>query len=147
MNDLELRELQKNGRIGRIKVENTTDNGKSFGMIMIPSSLSRNETILLAAALETVDRVGPCIAEIKLIEIKDVRHAKMDKIKERALELMKKWKENAPESSALTDELAKEMEPRVGKYNDVEVGPTAMEEEEVILVEGRADIITYSESE
>lgn len=141
MNDLELRELQKNGRIGRIKVENTTDNGKSFGMIMIPSSLSRNETILLAAALETVDRVGPCIAEIKLIEIKDVRHAKMDKIKERALELMKKWKENAPESSALTDELAKEMEPRVGKYNDVEVGPTAMEEEEVILVEGRADII------
>ncbi len=141
MNDLELRELQKNGRIGRIKVENNTENGKSFGIITIPSSLSRNETILLAAALESVDRVGPCIAEIKLIEIKDVRHAKMDKIKERALELMKKWKENAPESGALTDELAKEIEPRVIKWNDIEVGPLAIEEEEVILVEGRADII------
>ena len=141
MNDLELRELQKNGRIGRIKVENNTENGKSFGIITIPSSLSRNETILLAAALESVDRVGPCIAEIKLIEIKDVRHAKMDKIKERALELMKKWKENAPESSALTDELAKEIEPRVIKWNDIEIGPEALEAEEVILVEGRADII------
>ena len=61
--DLDLRELQKTGRIGRIEVNINSKYGKSSGNILIPSSLDKIETSILAAALETIDRVGPCISK------------------------------------------------------------------------------------
>ena len=89
--DLDLRDLQKSGRIGRIEVENESKEGVSEGIIKVPSSLTRKETALLAATIETVSRVGPCEAEINLIEIRDVRDTKRKKIIERAAELLKEW--------------------------------------------------------
>ena len=77
--DLDLRDLQKSGRIGRIEVETEAQEGVSKGIIKIPSSLTRKETALLAATVETVSRVGPCEAEISLIEIRDVRERKRKK--------------------------------------------------------------------
>src|SRR3989338_5359159 len=62
--ELDLRELQKNGRIGRIEVDLQSRGGRSMGKIKLPSSLDMVETCILAAALETVDRVGPCEARI-----------------------------------------------------------------------------------
>ena len=38
---LDLRELQKTGRIGRIKVDMTNKSGKTKGEVIIPSSLDR----------------------------------------------------------------------------------------------------------
>ncbi|MHA1257168.1 MAG: DNA primase DnaG, partial [Promethearchaeota archaeon] len=73
--DLDLRDLQKSGRIGRIEVDNESKEGISEGIIRIPSSLTRKETALLAATVETVSRVGPCEAEIELIDIRDVRES------------------------------------------------------------------------
>ena len=58
--DLDLRDLQKSGRIGRIEVITKAKEGVSTGIIKIPSSLTRKETALLAATVETVSRVGPC---------------------------------------------------------------------------------------
>ncbi|MHA1199275.1 MAG: DNA primase DnaG, partial [Candidatus Heimdallarchaeaceae archaeon] len=55
--NLDIRELQKTGRIGRINVELRSIRGKTSGKIFIPTSLSRMETAILAATLETVDRV------------------------------------------------------------------------------------------
>ena len=60
--ELDLRDLQKGGRIGRIEVEVLSKMGKSEGTIMIPSSLDQIETAVLAASLETIDRIGPCKA-------------------------------------------------------------------------------------
>src|SRR3989344_4891899 len=60
--DLELRELQRTGRIGRIEVYITSSHAKSSGKIIIPSSLDASETALIAAAIETIERVGPCNA-------------------------------------------------------------------------------------
>ncbi|HIH24355.1 TPA: DNA primase, partial [Candidatus Woesearchaeota archaeon] len=63
-NDLELRELQRSGRIGRIEVNVTAKQGKSAGEIIIPSSLDKAETAIVAAALEIIQRIGPCNAKI-----------------------------------------------------------------------------------
>ena len=93
--DLDLRDLQKSGRIGRIEVDNESKDGISEGVIKIPSSLTRKETALLAATVETVSRVGPCEAEIELIDIRDVRESKRKQIIERAAELLKKWDQNS----------------------------------------------------
>ena len=74
--ELDLRELQKNGRIGRIEVDLAGKEGRSLGLIKIPSSLDMVETCIIAAALETVDRVGPCEASIKVGKIEDTRNSK-----------------------------------------------------------------------
>ena len=57
--ELDLRDLQKSGRIGRIEVDIDSRKGKSEGEIVIPSSLDQVETAILASGLETVDRIGP----------------------------------------------------------------------------------------
>ena len=74
--DLELRELQRSGRIGRIEVNVDTRSGKSRGEIIIPSSLDKAETSIIGAALEIIQRIGPCNARIKVKNIEDVRISK-----------------------------------------------------------------------
>src|SRR3989338_3150428 len=87
--ELDLRELQKNGRIGRIEVEVQVRRGKSVGTIIIPSSLDMVETSILAAALEIVDRVGPCDAHINVTRIEDSRNLKRKIVLDRARQLLK----------------------------------------------------------
>ena len=103
--DLDLRDLQKSGRIGRIEVDNVSKEGVSEGIIKVPSSLTRKETALLAATIETVSRVGPCEAVIKLLEIRDVRQTKRKKIIARAAELMKEWDQKSLESSEIEEKM------------------------------------------
>ncbi len=103
--DLDLRDLQKSGRIGRIEVTNESKEGISEGTIRIPSSLTRKETALLAATVETVARVGPCEAEIELLDIRDVRESKRKQIIERAAELLKKWDQNSLEPSEIEEKI------------------------------------------
>src|SRR5437867_9454228 len=64
--ELDRRDLQKSGRIGGIEVEVDSRKGRSSGLVFIPSSLDQVETSIMAAALETIDRVGPCKATIKV---------------------------------------------------------------------------------
>ncbi|PIZ98995.1 hypothetical protein COX84_01450, partial [Candidatus Micrarchaeota archaeon CG_4_10_14_0_2_um_filter_49_7] len=87
--ELDLRELQKNGRIGRIEVDLKPLGGKSIGMITLPSSLDIVETSILAAALETVDRVGPCEAKLTIERIEDTRNQKRKTLVDRAKGLVK----------------------------------------------------------
>ena len=98
--DLDLRELQKTGRIGRIRVNITSKNGKSTGEIIVPSSLDKVETAILAASLETIDRVGPCNARIDVTTIEDVRKSKRNYVIDRAkIILTTMVDEITPESS------------------------------------------------
>ena len=87
--DLELRELQRSGRIGRIEVNVDTRSGKTTGEIIVPSSLDKSETSIIAAALEVIQRIGPCNAKIYVTNIEDVRVSKRTFIVERAKELLK----------------------------------------------------------
>ncbi|MGZ4926246.1 MAG: DNA primase DnaG, partial [Halobacteriota archaeon] len=102
--DLDLRELQKTGRIGRIEVNISSKSGKSDGYVLISSSLDKIETSILAASLETIDRVGPCVANISVTKIEDVRASKRRQIVDQAKHiLLDKFDESLPESQELTE--------------------------------------------
>ncbi len=143
--NLDIRELQKTGRIGRISVDYSSSRGKTTGKIVIPSSLSRTETAILAATLETVDRVGPCSCQIQLKEIVDVRVNKRQSIVDRASEIIRQWDQNvSPFSSSITLEVEKSSKPgSIVKLTDegISAGPGFERQKKTILVEGRADVV------
>jgi len=144
-NDLELRELQRSGRIGRIEVNTETKAGKTAGMIIVPSSLDKAETAIIAAALEIIQRIGPCNAKIKVQKIEDVRISKRTYVVERAKELLRTLTDTVlPDSQELADEVAHSVRMmEVVEYGKdrLPAGPSIDESEEVILVEGRADVL------
>ena len=86
--ELEMRELQKEGKIGRIEVNLETVDGRSVGEIQVPTALDKSETTIIAAALETIDRIGPTEASIQVTKIEDVRGSKRDFIIGRAKKLL-----------------------------------------------------------
>jgi len=138
--DLEMRELQKEGKIGRIEVELQVVDGKSVGEIKVPSALDKSETTLIAAALETIDRIGPTESEIKVIKIEDVRGSKRDYILDRARKLLEGLDENSFEDFSKS---VKE-ESRVAKiqeYGNERLPAGDLSGNEIIVVEGRADVI------
>jgi len=143
--DLELRELQRTGRIGRIEVNVQTIGGKSSGTIDIPSSLSKEETSLIAASLETIDRVGPCEATLAVLKLADVRSAKRKFILDRAKQILRDMMDASETDSVEISELVKE-EVRVAEVvaygpEKLPAGPTIDQSDAIIIVEGRADVI------
>ena len=142
--DLELRELQKNGRIGRIEVNVTSKEGKSEGTIDIPTSLSKEDTALIAAALETIDRIGPCDAKIEILALDDVRSSKRDFVVDRAKSLLEKMGESVPESQELSGKVKDTMRTAeitaIGP-DKIPAGPDTENSAEIVLVEGRADVL------
>jgi len=142
--DLDLRDLQKSGRIGRIEVNNESKEGISEGSIKIPSSLTRKETALLAATVETVSRVGPCEAEIFLVEIRDVRESKRKRIIERAAELLKQWDQKSLEQSEIEEKIDTDI--KLGEIitwgpENLPAGPEVEKNPDILIVEGRADVL------
>jgi DNA primase len=143
--ELDLRELQKSGRIGRIEIELHSKNDRTTGTITIPTSLDRVSTALLAASIESINRVGPCAAKVTLEKIEDVRETRRKAIIERAKEILHKWTiESMPTVDEVFKELAETLKvAKVEKYGPEELsaGPEIDSAKEIILVEGRADVI------
>ncbi len=148
--EFELRELQKSGKIGRIDIELKSEKDRTEGKIVAPSSLDRAETAIIAAAMETVDRVGPCEAKISVEKISDVRIDKRERILERAKELMRDWvvKETHDIEKLLT-EVSREdklVQPVQYGRERLTATPDISKSKEVIVVEGRADVINLIKS-
>ena len=144
-NDLELRELQRSGRIGRIEVNVATSAGKTKGEIIIPSSLDKTETAIIAAALEIIQRIGPCNAKVEVQKIEDIRVSKRQFVIDRAKDLLKNLTERTlPDSQELADEVSQSVRMmEVVNYGKerLTAGPAVEESEDIIIVEGRADVI------
>jgi len=142
--DMELRELQKSGRIGRIDVDTSDKNGKTTARIQIPSSLDKTKTAIIAAAIETIERIGPCNGKIDLDKIEDVRIEKRDYIQERAKEILSKFIKEGDDTSELTREVSTSVkEAEIVSYGPdaLPAGPDASSSDELIIVEGRADVL------
>jgi DNA primase len=140
--ELDLRELQKSSRVGRIKVDINSSHGKSVGTIVIPSSLDRVETSIIAAALETIDRVGPCEATIKVERIEDVRDAKRKFIVDRAKEILEQIEETTPETQEISERVKEFIRlEEIVDYEGLPAGPGVRESDSIIIVEGRADVL------
>ena len=143
--DLELRELQRSGRIGRIDVKLDVRVGKTAGEIIIPSSLDKTETAIIAAAMETIQRIGPCNATVKIDKVEDVRISKRNFVITRAKELLRELTDAVlPDSQEITDEVSQSVRMlAVSEYGKdrLPAGPLIDESEEIIVVEGRADVL------
>lgn len=143
--ELDLRDLQKSGRIGRIEVEISSNRGRSDGKVFIPSSLDQVETAILASALETIDRVGPCKARISVDKIEDVRASKRNKIIDRAKHLLSEIiKESRTSGVDLTESVRQsvQVEEIIQFGNErLPAGPNIDNSDAIIVVEGRADVL------
>jgi len=148
--ELDLRDLQKSGRIGRIEVDVQSKKGRSEGTILIPSSLDQVETSILAAALETIDRVGPCKATIKVDKVEDTRVTKRNKIIERARALLSSMVEESKTSgSDLLDEVRQSVQvSEIVSYGAerLPAGPNVADSDAIIIVEGRQDVLNLLRS-
>ena len=144
-NDLDLRELQRTGRIGRIQVNIHSNSGRAKGEIVIPSSLDRVETAILAASLETINRVGPCEAEIQTLKVEDVRAVKREQVVNRAKEIYKNMVESVgPESMKMIEEVREAMRVHeISEYGEdrLPAGPSIHTSDAIIVVEGRSDVL------
>jgi DNA primase len=143
--DLDLRELQKSGRIGRIEIQLESKQDKTFGVITIPSSLDKTSTAIIAAAVESVDRIGPCNAKVTLDKLADIREEKRKQILDKAKSILHNW---VIEVSPSTDEMVKEVSGVIRSADVVEYGPEHLPagpdvatSSSIILVEGRADVV------
>ena len=144
-NDLDLRELQRTGRIGRIQVNIHSNSGRAKGEIVIPSSLDRVETAILAASLETINRVGPCEAEIQTLKVEDVRAVKREQVVNRAKEIYKNMVESVgPTSMKMIEEVREAMRVHeISEYGSdrLPAGPSIHTSDAIIVVEGRSDVL------
>mgnify|MGYP000073687089 CR=1 FL=1 len=145
--DLDIRDLQDSAKLGRIDVSVDSEGGQSFGNITIASSLDRVETATLAAALEAVERIGPCRAQVEVQRIEDVRAAKRREIVDRAKELLATaFDEGAIDSEDILREVRESV--RVEDITDYEgypAGPNVESSDAVLVAEGRADVVTLLE--
>jgi DNA primase len=143
--ELDLRELQKSGRIGRIEIDLTSKQDMTTGSIIIPTSLDRVSTAILAASLESINRVGPCQAKVTLEKIEDIRDTRRKIIVDRAKQILHKWNiETLPSTEEVFKEVSETMKPiKVINYGPEELTATPGIEnaKELLIVEGRADVI------
>ena len=143
--ELDLRELQRSARVGRIEVELESKNGKSEGTITLPTSLDKVETVILAAAFESIDRVGPCKATINADEVEDVRVVRRKKVIERAKELLNKvMEEGKVEGDSITDTVRQAVQvEEIINYGaeHCPAGPNVEKSDAIIIVEGRRDVL------
>lgn len=142
--ELDLRDLQKSGRMGRVEVEIKSDKGKSVGEIVISSSMDQVETSVFAAALETVERVGPCKATVKITTLEDSRSSKREIIIDRARTLLINLiKDSRGAGSTITDTVRQvlQTEEIVRFKGKLPAGPNVDTSDAVIVVEGRGDVL------
>lgn len=144
-NELDLRDLQKGARIGRIEVEVDTSRGRSTGTILLPSAMDKVESAILAAALETIDRIGPAKATVTVDKVEDTRIAKRGQVVARAKELLATINEDpSQDSGRITDEVRNAVQvAEIGKFRNTKLwcGPNVDTADSIIVVEGRSDVL------
>lgn len=143
--EMNLNELQKTWKVGRIEVNLESKGNRTYGEVLIPMSTDISTAALIAAAVESVDKVGPCSAHFTLIGIEDVRESKRRIIAERAKSIVKEW---ASKSISESEELLKDImdvarRSKLITYGKEELpaGPGIHTSDTIIIVEGRADVI------
>lgn len=143
--NLDIKELQQNGKIGRIEIEYNQTQNKVKGILKLPCSISMIETAIIGASIETIEKVGPCDAYFKIRQIEDTRGLKRQQIKERAIELLGRlMQEEIPDTRELMDEIMDTFKTKdIITYgpDKLAAGPNIESNKEIIIVEGRADVL------
>jgi DNA primase len=140
--ELEIRKLQRTARIGHVDVEIESKGGKVHGVISVPSSMDNVETSIIASALETIDRIGPCAAVIKVIDIQDVRATKRTAVVDRAKELLLGLVNSGEAASKTVIEEVRSVltTGTATSFHGLTCGPNVESSTSLIIVEGRNDV-------
>ncbi len=139
---LQLRKLQRTGRIGHVDVNLNNHKGRVQGSIEVSSSIDQVSTAVIGAALETIDRIGPCKAVIKVKDIENIRSAKRDHVIDRAKQLLLQIVNSASgESKNIIDEVKAvlTLDTEVD-FEEMTAGPNVKNSDSIIIVEGRNDV-------
>ena len=139
---LQLRKLQRTGRIGHVDVNLNNHKGRVQGSIEVSSSIDQVSTAVIGAALETIDRIGPCKAVIKVKQIENIRSAKRDHVIARAKQLLLEIVNSATgESKNILDEVKAvlTLDTEVD-FEEMTAGPNVKNSDSIIIVEGRNDV-------
>ncbi|MDV3293031.1 MAG: DNA primase [Nitrososphaerales archaeon] len=145
--EMNLNELQKTWKVGRIEINLESKNDKTRGEVIVPMSTDIGTAALIAAAVESVDKVGPCTARITLGAIEDVRAVKRKQIVDRAKLIVRDWssKTTSESDNVLKDVTESTKRARVINYGleNLPAGPGVYTSDLVYLVEGRADVVLF----
>ncbi|HIH82993.1 MAG TPA: toprim domain-containing protein [Candidatus Thalassarchaeaceae archaeon] len=145
---LDLRKLQRSGRIGHIDVNLDDNRGKVSGVIEIPSSLENVESAIIGAALETIERIGPAASKLKVLEITNIRSSKRNLMVDRAKDLLLDIvRQRDTDATGLIDEVRSVLTTsEVTTYKDTGMtcGPNVEDSDALIIVEGRNDVMNLA---
>ncbi len=145
--EINLNELQKSWKVGRIEINLESNNDRTRGEVIVPMSTDVGTAALIAAAVESVDKVGPCSARFTMEAIDDVRATKRKQIVDRAKLIVREWssKTSSEGENVLKDVTESTKRARVINYGleNLPAGPGVYSSELVYLVEGRADVVLF----
>lgn len=143
--EMNLNELQKVSKVGRIEVNVDTKSNSARGDALIPMSTDISTAALIAAAIESIDKVGPFQAKFSLVGIDDIRAIKKRVIVDRAKKIVQEW---ATKTISEGEEMLKDVydasKPgRLTTFGKAQLacGVGVFDSDWIILVEGRADVI------
>ncbi|HYY65960.1 MAG TPA: DNA primase DnaG [Nitrososphaeraceae archaeon] len=143
--EMNLNELQKVSKVGRIEVNVDTRSNTAKGDALIPMSTDISTAALIAAAIESIDKVGPFQAKFALVGIDDIRAIKKKVIVDRAKKIVQDW---ATKTISEGEEMLKDVydASKPGKLTafgkaQLACGTGVFDSDWIILVEGRADVI------
>lgn len=142
--EMNLNELQRVSKVGRIEVNSKSTANTTSGDALIPMSTDIDTCALIAAAIESIDKVGPFDCSFKLEAIDDVRAAKKDDIVKRAKEIKQRWAtKTVSEGETMLKDVHMGSGAKLATYGPSKLtcSSGAIDSNWIILVEGRADVI------
>jgi DNA primase len=142
--EMNLNELQRVSKVGRIEVNTKSTSNTTNGDALIPMSTDIDTCALIAAGIESIDKVGPFDCVFKLEAIDDVRAAKKDDIVRRAKEIKQRWAtKTVSEGESMLKDVHEGDSKRLSTYGPSKLTCSSgvFESKWIILVEGRADVI------
>ena len=142
--EMNLNELQRVSKVGRIEVNAKSTSNTTSGDALIPMSTDIDTCALIAAGIESIDKVGPFDCSFKLEAIDDVRASKKDDIVKRAKEIKQKWAtKTVSEGESMLNDVHQGDSKKLSTYGPSKLtcSPGVFDSKWIILVEGRADVI------
>ena len=142
--EMNLNELQRVSKVGRIEVNAKSTSNTTLGDALIPMSTDIDTCALIAAGIESIDKVGPFDCKFKLEAIDDVRAAKKEDIVRRAKEIKQKWAtKTVSEGESMLNDVHQGDAGKLATYGPSKLTCSSgiFTSNWVILVEGRADVI------
>ncbi|KRO30105.1 MAG: DNA primase [Nitrosopumilus sp. BACL13 MAG-121220-bin23] len=142
--EMNLNELQRVSKVGRIEVVTKATSNTTSGTALIPMSTDIDTCALIAAGIESIDKVGPFDCTFTLDTIDDVRAAKKFDIVQRAKEIKQKWAtKTVSEGENMLNDVHQGDSGKLSTYGPSKLtcSSGAFTSKWIILVEGRADVI------